>query len=371
VNHLVVLADFKEEHWPSMDLMAEMLHHEIEKLDQNRWQSELVIPTYRPRFEWAKWLVGGKRAKNIDRLYNRFRVYRQHLSRLPVDSIFHICDHSYAHLANDLPKGRVGVFCHDLDTYRCLLEPAKCPRPGWFRKMTKSILSGLKNAEVVFHPTMEIRREILQHNLVAEERLVFAPNGVSDEFHANGRANDEELLSASEPMLLNVGSCIPRKRIDVLLELFATIRRSWPNAKLLQIGGTWTDEQEQQIDSLDIRPSLRQIRGISREELASFYRQAAMVLQPTEAEGFGLPILEAIACGAIVVASDIRVLREIGGDATVFAPVANIEAWFDQIMRIRSGSYPTLAVRQNQASKYRWSTQANIILESYDHVLAK
>jgi len=367
-QRLAILGDFHEEGWPSMDLAAEMLFKELVNLKQSGWKAELIVPAYRERFGWTKAFIGEKMARNIDRLYNRMREYPRQLKQHKSFSFFHVCDHSYAHLLNCLPRGKAGVFCHDLDTFRCILEPEIAPRPAWFRKMTRSILTGFQQAAVVFHPTMETGREIIKHQLIAPEKLVLAPNGVSTEFTSIGRQDDKTLLQSSTPLLLNVGSCIHRKRIDVLLKLFAEVRKSWPGVKLLQIGGSWTADQLHQIDRLGIAPHVKQIRGITRVELADYYRQAAIMLQTTEAEGFGLPIVEALACGAIVLTSDVPVLREVGGDAVTYAQVANIEQWCQAIQRVRAGHCPTRNVRQMQAARFSWQRQAETVLVTYQQL---
>ena len=74
--------------------------------------------------------------------------------------------------------------------------------------------------------------------------------------------------------------------------------------------------------------------GLTRAELAEVYRRAAVVLVPSEAEGFGLPVIEALACGAAVVASDIPALREAGGPAAVYAPVGDVGAWADAVAKV-------------------------------------
>ncbi len=61
--------------------------------------------------------------------------------------------------------------------------------------------------------------------------------------------------------------------------------------------------------------------------LAAVYRRAAVVLQPSDREGFGLPVAEAMACGTPVVASDLKPLREVGGEVASYCPVGDVEAW--------------------------------------------
>ena len=124
-------------------------------------------------------------AFNADRLLNRLwdypRLLRRQRDRF---DLHHVCDHAYANVVHMLPRGRTGVFCHDLDTFRSILDPAIEPRPRWFRAMARQILKGLQKADVVFHTTAAVRAQIVRHGLVDERRLVQAPYGISTEFTA-------------------------------------------------------------------------------------------------------------------------------------------------------------------------------------------
>src|SRR5438552_8013941 len=130
-------------------------------------------------------------------MLNRLWDYPRHLPRR-VDqfNLFHLCDHSYAQLAHVLPKDRSGVFCHDLDTFRCLLDPQREPRPRWFKAMARRILGGLQKAAVVFYSTTVVRRQIEAHALLDPCRLVQAPYGIAPEFRpapSNGVAPAESV----------------------------------------------------------------------------------------------------------------------------------------------------------------------------------
>src|SRR5205823_1258570 len=222
--------------------------------------------------------------------------------------LFHVVDHSYAQLVHTLPPERTGVYCHDLDAFRCLLEPSREPRPRWFRAIARRILHGLQKAAIVFHSTLAIRRQMERFGLIDPQRLVHAPYGISPEFTEDSSEHDE---SPASPFLLHVGSCIPRKRMDVLLNVFAEARNDYPELRLVKVGGPWLPEQREQIDRLGIAAAITQLTGVSRDTIARLYRQAALVLIPSEAEGFGLPVIEALACGSVVVASVLAVLREV------------------------------------------------------------
>jgi glycosyltransferase involved in cell wall biosynthesis len=357
---LAILPDFPEESWPSMDLVAEMLLQHLPAT--NLVHATRLSPPYQCRLSFL-----GRHGKNFDRLRNRLSVYprfaRQHANRY---DLFHLCDHSYAQLVHALPPDRTGVLLHDLDTFRCLLDPAAEPRPKWFCAMARKILAGLQKARLVFYISTAVHDQIVRHNLLDPARLIKAPPAAAEEFTAHGdnETRSTELVG-SDTYILHVGSCIPRKRIDVLLQTFAAARR--PDLKLLQIGGEFTPAQRDLITQLNLADHIVQLRNLPRTTIADFYRRTAAVLQPSDAEGFGLPVVEALACGAPVVASDIPVLHEVGGDAVTFCPVGDVQAWADTISKILDQTLtpPPLGKRLAQAAKFSWAEHARVIAQAY------
>jgi glycosyltransferase involved in cell wall biosynthesis len=345
-TRLAVLSDFPEEGWPSMDLAAEMLLRELSK------SSNLSVVDERPR------LPPGAHAKFAGRFTRAFARYGYYSARaLAIRGqydAFHLVDHSYAHLVLCLPRGRTGVYCHDTDAFRALFEPSPRSR----RAIAAALLSGLRRADLVFYSTSAVRREIVQHGLVAEERLVHAPLGVPSEFNAH-EATPRSLD------LLHVGSLIPRKNPEFLLRLVAELRRQLPALEFLQVGGQFDTAQRRLITELGLGDAVRQVRGISRAELAEHYRSAGVVLLPSKAEGFGLPVIEALACGAPVVASDIDALREVGGEAVSYCAVDDLRAWTGEVLAVLRGAGPTRAARLGQAARYSWAKHADVIARAY------
>src|SRR5438552_3877591 len=217
---LGLVCDFAEENWPSMDLVADMFEAQLHGRAEVRVQR--VQPPMPQRFRRLPMLGHGRAAWNGDRLLARFWDYPHLLRRQKNDfDCFHICDHSYAHLVHELPAHRTGVYCHDLDTFRCLLEPEMEPRPTWFRTMTRRILRGLQKAAVVFCSTHVTRNCILKQGLVDPARLIHVPYGIAPEFSpdavdvgaslqlAAGAAGKLETCrhKLEAPFLLHVGSC--------------------------------------------------------------------------------------------------------------------------------------------------------------------
>lgn len=351
-----------------MDLAAEMLQERLENEQHGRLRSSGLRPIFHRRFQQ---ISATRRAFNADRLINRFWDYPRFVrAKRPTFDLFHVCDHSYAQLVHELPHERTGVYCHDIDAFRCLTEPRRHPRPFWFRRMTRRILNGLQKAAVVFHSTISVRAEIEHFQLVDPNRLIHAPYGIAEEFASTGSVVDLPPIlkqTTQHCFLLHVGSCIPRKRIDVLLEMFARVAARDDSLRLIQVGGEWSAEQAAMIRRLGIERQLVQTRGIDRTTLAALYRSAAIVVQPSEAEGFGLPIVEAMACGAAVIASDLPVFRELAGDAILYCPVGSIDAWSTTIQRVLDdpSSAPPLETRLERASRFSWSRHAATIANAY------
>ena len=353
---LAVLTDYPAEGWPSMNLCGDMLLAHLRGV-----AAERVCPPFRRAFGRLP-VVGRKNAAfNADRLLNRFVLFPRATHQLAGRfDAFHVVDHTYSQLLLGLPAGRAGVYCHDLDAFRCLIEPARDPRPRWFRGLAARILAGFRRAAVVFHNTRAVGDELLKWKLVEPGRLIHAPLAPAPEFVPDGPAEGGTYL-------LHVGSCVPRKRIDVLLGVYDRVRRRRPDVQLIQAGGWFDPVQRDRADALGVR----QVRDLSRGQLAELYRGAAAVLVPSEAEGFGLPVLEALACGAPVVASDIPALREVGGSAVTFRPVGDLPAWDDVVMQVLDAGRDRGAVeRLARAGTFSWAAHAEVIAAAYTKLVA-
>jgi glycosyltransferase involved in cell wall biosynthesis len=350
-----------------MDLCADQLLAHLPSLPHI---SSIDLEThFRRRFQRLPLLGRGKAAFNADRVINRHLVLPQYLKRRAAEFDFiHVVDHSYAHVVASMPPGRAGVYCHDLDAFQSILNPIQEPRPWWFRSLARRTLNGLKAAAVIFHNSREVGRQLLECGLAPAEKLIHSPLGVASEFTPNS-AKPSCLPNPGLPpsFLLHVGSHLPRKRIDVLLDVLAAARQRTPGLKLIQVGPPWNQRYLERINSLGIGPDVLQFTDLTRDQLAELYRRAAMVLVPSESEGFGLPIIESLACGAIVIASDLPVLREVGGDAVVFRPVADVPAWVDAVASTLSdpGFSPPRDVRLAQAARYTWKEHARVIGAAY------
>ena len=382
-----------EELWPSMDLVAEMVFRHLAARTPVGVEilAEPIRPPWRRLAGRLPGLGRSGLARNADRVLNRSIHYPRHIKAL-ADSgrfdLFHLIDHSYSQLVHAMPPGRSVVTCHDLDTFRCLLDPAAEPRPRWFRSLAARAMSGLSRASAIACVSRATYDAILAHGLAPADRLRVVPNGVSPEFVAGPSPQDERdaeailgPLDPASPEFLHVGSNIPRKRIDVLLNVFARIKGDVPGARLVKIGGRLAPDQAALADRLGIASAITYFPYLEpdrRGVIAAAYRRAAVVLVPSEAEGFGLPVAEALAGGAAVLASDLPVLREVGGDAAEYRPVADLDAWAEAAIAIAgqreddaATSQPRKAARQARAARFTWHAHADALVEIYADVLAE
>jgi glycosyltransferase involved in cell wall biosynthesis len=380
---VAMVSDFLEEQWPSMDLVADMLTECFQTQPTLGIDATQMRPPMRWRLTRTPLLGSKQTARNCDRVLNRFVDYPRWLrNRSKAFDIFHLVDHSYAQLVHALPPERTVVTCHDLDTFRCLLDAGQEVRPRWFRAMSRRILDGFRRAAHVIAVSQATCDELLHYGLLPRERISVASNGVHPSCSSlPDPANDAIAArlvadgSSDRIWLLSVGSTLPRKRLDVLLRVFAALNREVPEVRLVRVGG-FTPPQMELIRELKIECSVLTLPFLQRPVLAAVYRRAALLLHTAESEGFGLPLVEAMACGCPVAASDIAALREVGGSAASYCPVADIAVWHQTLMSLldeRLQHPGTWELRRQQgitwARHFSWAENARQTASIYRKVM--
>lgn len=326
-------------------------------------------------------------------MIRRYWSYRRWLARRRgTADVFHVIDHSYAHLVHVLPPERTVVTCHDTDAFRAIVEPG-CRESRLPLPIVRHAARGLGKAAVVACDSEATRAELEDFGLVPAERLTVVPIGVhpdcirnEDDAAAGERAarmlgsaggGGSEGSSERAPLLLHVGSTIPRKRIDLLLRVFREVHSLCPQARLVRVGGPFTPVQQQLADELGVTPHIVSLPFLDRATLAAVYRRAALVLLTSDREGFGLPVVEAMASGTPVVATDIPVLREVGGDAAAYCPPGDAAAWSRTVIALLEERRSCPArweerVEQgvSRASRFTWQSYAVKMVEIYHRLAA-
>ena len=367
-----------------MDLVADMLLQNLHARHAPSVQATRIRPKMVQRFGRVPSLKRMKTARNADRFINRFWDYPRRLKRRQASfDLFHVIDHSYGQLVHHLPLERTVVTCHDLDAFRCLIEPNGHNRSWLFRAMARRTLSGFSKAARIVCDSRVTRDQLLAHGLVSPGQVEIVPLGVHPtccpEPDVAADAEAARLLGHARSGLvdiLHVGSTMERKRIDVLLRVFSSVRKEFPRARLLRVGGEFTPQQMKLVEQLELKDAVVVLPYLEREVLAAVYRRAALVLQPSDGEGFGLPVVEAMACGTPVVSSDLAVLREVGGEAATYCPVADVHAWTETVTGLlrEKDERPEdweerRAAGLAQASRFSWAEYTRQMVSLYMQVL--
>lgn len=193
------------------------------------------------------------------------------------------------------------------------------------------------------------RVQILNWTGLPEERVVNVGNGVDYPFRQFG-----DRYRPGFPYILYVGNYRPHKNLDRLFAAFREVDA--PELRLL-LTGTPTPEMAAQLHVAGLEGRIGFLGTISDERLASVYRGAKLLVLPSLSEGFGLPALEAMACGVPVVASNSAALPEVLGGAGVLVDpldVADIRAGIERVLGDSSLRLKMHRLGLQRASKYRW-----------------
>jgi glycosyltransferase involved in cell wall biosynthesis len=135
-------------------------------------------------------------------------------------------------------------------------------------------------------------------------------------------------LAVRAPYVLFVGTWEPRKNLQLLLEAFAVlVAEGLPHTLLLVGGAGWKHEAaERRMHELGVEARVQRLGHVNDDNLPDLYRAASVFVYPSLYEGFGLPPLEAMACGVPVVTSDAASVREVVGDAALTVPARDAAA---------------------------------------------
>lgn len=177
-----------------------------------------------------------------------------------------------------------------------------------------------------------------------------------------------------ERYLIHLSTIEPRKNLLRLLDAFQILRRSFPDLTLLLAGGRgWlTDDFFARVEADGLQDVVRPLGWVPDEDLPAIIGAAALAVQPSLYEGFGLPILEHMACGQVVAASNSSSHPEVGGAAAAYFDPYNVEDMAGVIARLltdRDEIEHRRALGLEQAARFSWERAARETEAVYDRLL--
>lgn len=202
-------------------------------------------------------------------------------------------------------QGKEIVFVHDF-IYE--LFPDLLPEST---RIIKQKREAILHADLIFSNSFNTKQDLLKFYPMPENKIVIAPLSHDNLF---GKRNLQEIKNIrTEKFLLFVGRRHYYKNFWVLLDAYA----NWEKAgkvKLFVVGPSWTHEEKSQIKGKGIEKNIFLFSNVDDDTLCDYYNQAEAFIFTSIYEGFGIPLLEAMACGCPVIASRIPTTEEIAGD---------------------------------------------------------
>jgi glycosyltransferase involved in cell wall biosynthesis len=205
--------------------------------------------------------------------------------------------------------------------------------------------------------------DLSRYYRLPESKVRVVPLGVEPQFFELGRRR------RPEPFLLAVSTLHPHKNLDGLLHAFAAFRRERPEFRLVVTGmhGFYSGPLHDLRERLHLADAVEFPGWIPREDLLDLYRRAWAFLYPSLFEGFGMPILEALAAGVPTVCSDIEPLASLAGDAALMFDPRNPQAMVEAMLRIVSDEPLRQRLARDgprRAAGYSWRETAQATLEA-------
>ena len=315
----------------------------------------------------------------LDRYYQRYWHYPRQLKQQQLD-LFHIIDHSDGHLLYCLkqqPQPKV-ITCHDLinltqpETFR-----GKSLLPAVSIASWQLAIKGMQYADRVIAVSNHTAKDITQHLYISPQLITTVPNAVSSEFKP--LLQDEitvfrqrHNICKQDFCLLNVGSNNLRKNVSSILEAIAILKQENLPVHFWKAGADFDAEQKSFIAAKNLSNCVSYLGKPDEVQLRQIYNAADVLVAPSTYEGFGLTILEAMACGTPVVTSNVTSLPEVAGDAAILVEPSDVESIAGAISRlIAEPQYQQLLSDRGlaRAKQFTWSKTAQQVVEVYQQAL--
>lgn len=273
--------------------------------------------------------------------------------------------------------GKFAVTIHDLIHQHHSMSRATTLNPFTFKikqiGYRKVFKNAAQKAEKVLVPSKSVQQLLISEWRIEEEKIIITPEAVDDKIiklsQAALKSESQRILNKfniTKPFIFYVGNAHPHKNVEGLIAAFMKLKEKYSSLKLVLSGNDhffW-----QRIKSEYQNPAILYTGFISDEELVALYKGAEVFVLPSFEEGFGIPILEAMACCCPVAASNVASLPEVGGDAAIYFNPKNIDDMIEKILGILNKKHlrkELINKGQKRVKLFSWKKLAEQTLEVY------
>jgi glycosyltransferase involved in cell wall biosynthesis len=218
--------------------------------------------------------------------------------------------------------------------------------------------------------------EVVTHTAIPRDRIRVVPNGVDRERATAEAVTKARLIYAidDQPYVFWAGTFQPRKNVRVLLDAFTRLDPArFPHRLVLAGPPGWKPDDADTAVAERLGDRVRLLGPVHREQLFPLFAGADLFAFPSRHEGFGIPVLEAMAQETAVLCSDIPALREVAGDAARFVPSDDTDAWVDALTTLLGDAAERdrlVAAGSARVANYSWERCARETAAVYREALS-